>query len=75
MTMIVGTHPVTGSTDPQTIAEGEGKKAGAADCTGGKSYNTSQNPYKLDPPDAPSWLTGYYLGWEDAGCTPPAQRK
>ena len=33
MTMIVGTHSVTGSTDPQTIT-GEGKKAGAADCTG-----------------------------------------
>jgi hypothetical protein len=73
MTMIVGTHTVIGSTDPQTIS-GEGKKAGAADCTGVKSYNTSQNPYRLDPPDAPYWLTGYTLGWEDAGCTHPDKK-
>jgi hypothetical protein len=58
--MVVGIHPVTGSTK---AAYNEGYDTGQNDCFGGKNYNSNQGP-----PNSPRYGVGYTDGWLDAGC-------
>jgi hypothetical protein len=61
MTMIVGTHPVTGSSQAE-YDQGFGK--GENDCLDGKNYNPNQGP-----PNSTQYVEGYKDGWEETGCT------
>jgi hypothetical protein len=60
MTIIVGIHTVTGSSD---AAYDQGYNTGKNDCLDGKAYNSNQGP-----PNSPRYGVGYTDGWLDAGC-------
>jgi hypothetical protein len=60
MTMIVGIHPVIGSSQ---AAFDQGYETGQNDCLQGKNSNPNGGP-----PNAPRYYVGYIDGWEDAGC-------
>jgi hypothetical protein len=59
MMMIVGIHPVTGSSQ---AAYDEGYDRGKSDCINNRNYNTT------DLPNAPRYRIGYNDGWEVEGC-------
>jgi hypothetical protein len=58
--MIVGIHPVTGSSQ---AAYDQGYDTGKNDCLDGKAYNSNQGP-----PNSPRYGVGYNDGWLDVGC-------
>jgi hypothetical protein len=67
ITMIVGIHPVTGTTyDIQT----QGHEQGESDCQSGKN---SPNQGPNSEGKSLWYLSGYKNGWMDAGCvlSPP----
>ena len=60
MTMIVGIHSVTGSSQ---AAFDQGYHDGQNDCLQEKNSNPNGGP-----PNAPRYSVGYMDGWLDAGC-------